>query len=60
MMDVFGSAPPLNPDSGRKLPACDQGPDPIGDLQGKAARLDELDRHQKQSDHTRRPSESKA
>ena len=48
MVDVFRSAPPLNTDPGRKLPASDQRPDPIGNLQLRAARLDDLDRHEKE------------
>jgi hypothetical protein len=52
-VDVIRSAPPLNTDPGRKLPACDQRPDPIGTLQVKAARLDDLGRHQKHWHHTR-------
>jgi hypothetical protein len=49
----------LNTDPGRKLPACDQQPDPIGNLQVKAAWLDDLDRHQKHWHHTLMHLESK-
>ena len=57
---VVRSDRPLHAGPGRKLPGCDQRPDPIGNLQMRAARLDDLDRHQKQWHHILSQVESKA